>query len=430
MVLLTSSTISVAISSGIICMFTFLLFMSGYVMQQQTVRSLQNALHAPPVPKPTPTLPPQFQKPTVGVVSPVLEVAAIAMGEGDRELGTLDEDLPAEDSTEPVVEMASNLESPEESTVILSQNTASNPDGESSPDSAQVIEDANPDEATSSMTAGRSDMEVPSSESSSELSEPSAPARPLGLAYVLTAAQPSQICSALLFFRQHSQSYKNDNTNPAPTYLLLYPSRWETDPSHEAYTTAISLMRDAQDSLDITYHPVRTIEAWSGLESASTQSQLLGELLRYHWAFDRILYLKTPGLATDIAALDAALSSTPASLRRNWVLLSKKASAREDADPPAMLLSERGIVIPRGELRGRLTVSAGTGSHVGRHASDSDVEATSKRAAYVYFSQEELEYGREEKEWDGGVYEKYERGVKEVCKGSVFAMKKGELRRR
>src|SRR5947207_9103284 len=78
MVLLTSSTISVAISSSIICMFTFLLFLSGYVMQQQTVRSLQDALHAPPVPKPTPTLPPQFRKQAVEGLDTVVEIAAVA----------------------------------------------------------------------------------------------------------------------------------------------------------------------------------------------------------------------------------------------------------------------------------------------------------------------------------------------------------------
>jgi hypothetical protein len=54
--------------------------MSGYVMQQQTVKSLQDALHAPPVPKPTPTLPPQFQKPTAEDVLPVVEVATIVTG--------------------------------------------------------------------------------------------------------------------------------------------------------------------------------------------------------------------------------------------------------------------------------------------------------------------------------------------------------------
>ncbi|MCJ1394353.1 hypothetical protein MMC18_007231 [Xylographa bjoerkii] len=41
------------ISSGIIFIFTSLLFLSGYVLQQQTVRSLQAAIHPPLPPAPT-----------------------------------------------------------------------------------------------------------------------------------------------------------------------------------------------------------------------------------------------------------------------------------------------------------------------------------------------------------------------------------------
>ncbi|RAL12711.1 uncharacterized protein BO97DRAFT_477710 [Aspergillus homomorphus CBS 101889] len=47
MVLLTSSTVSVIISSGVICVFTFALFLSGYVLQQQSVRNIQHAIRAP-----------------------------------------------------------------------------------------------------------------------------------------------------------------------------------------------------------------------------------------------------------------------------------------------------------------------------------------------------------------------------------------------
>jgi hypothetical protein len=429
MVLLASSTISVAISSSIVCIFTFLLFMSGYVMQQQTVKSLQDALHAPPVPKPMPTLPPQFQKPAVESVVPVLEVVAINAGERDRGLGKMDEYLSTGDSAETVIGTAANLYSAEEVAPILDK-TASKPNLDVPPTSLEVIEAATPNEAATSMTTGFPDVAVASSTSPSELREPSALARPLRLTYVLTVTQPSQICSALLFFRQHSQVHKNDKINPATTYLLLYPSRWEADPSHEGYTSALSIMRVAQDSLDIIYHPVRTTEMWAGLESASIQSQLLGELQRYHWGFDRMLYLKTPGLATDITALDTALSSTSVSLRKNWILLSKLSSAsREANDPPIMLMSEKGIVVPRGELRGRLAVSAATGSHADRHVSEMDVEAASKSAAYVYFSQEELEHRREEKEWYGGIFERYERELNEVCKGSGLDRERGELRR-
>ncbi|MCJ1386167.1 hypothetical protein MMC17_009293 [Xylographa soralifera] len=51
--LLTSGQISMTISSGIIFIFTSLLFLSGYVLQQQTVRSLQAAIHPPPLPVPS-----------------------------------------------------------------------------------------------------------------------------------------------------------------------------------------------------------------------------------------------------------------------------------------------------------------------------------------------------------------------------------------
>ncbi|OCT44655.1 hypothetical protein CLCR_06075 [Cladophialophora carrionii] len=71
MVLLTSSTVSAIVSGGVVCLFTFLLFLSGYVLQQQSVRSIQEAIRRPPEPQPVPTLPPQFREPendTFGVV--------------------------------------------------------------------------------------------------------------------------------------------------------------------------------------------------------------------------------------------------------------------------------------------------------------------------------------------------------------------------
>lgn len=48
MVLLTSSTVSVIVSTGVICMFTLLLFLSGYILQQQSVKNIQYALRPPP----------------------------------------------------------------------------------------------------------------------------------------------------------------------------------------------------------------------------------------------------------------------------------------------------------------------------------------------------------------------------------------------
>ncbi|KAL8685590.1 MAG: hypothetical protein Q9218_007664 [Villophora microphyllina] len=64
--LLTSSQISMAISSSIVFIFTSLLFLSGYVLQQQTVRSLQAAIRPQPAvvePPPSPVLAKHFGTP-------------------------------------------------------------------------------------------------------------------------------------------------------------------------------------------------------------------------------------------------------------------------------------------------------------------------------------------------------------------------------
>ncbi|KAF2144330.1 glycosyltransferase family 8 protein [Aplosporella prunicola CBS 121167] len=51
MVMLTGGQVSMAISSGIVVVFTFLLFLAGYILQQQTVRGLQDAIK-PRIPSP------------------------------------------------------------------------------------------------------------------------------------------------------------------------------------------------------------------------------------------------------------------------------------------------------------------------------------------------------------------------------------------
>jgi hypothetical protein len=47
MVLLTASTVSTLFTSSVICLFTLLLFFSGYLLQQQSVRNIQHVLRVP-----------------------------------------------------------------------------------------------------------------------------------------------------------------------------------------------------------------------------------------------------------------------------------------------------------------------------------------------------------------------------------------------
>ncbi|MCJ1309908.1 hypothetical protein MMC25_003569 [Agyrium rufum] len=52
--LLTGGQISMAVTSSVVFLFTTLLFLSGYVLQQQTVRNMQAIIHPTPPPKPSP----------------------------------------------------------------------------------------------------------------------------------------------------------------------------------------------------------------------------------------------------------------------------------------------------------------------------------------------------------------------------------------
>ncbi|KAK3676276.1 hypothetical protein LTR78_004027 [Recurvomyces mirabilis] len=54
-ILLSQSQVSVVVSSGVVLVFTFLLFLSGYVIQQRTITDLQAAIK-PRIPKPPPSL--------------------------------------------------------------------------------------------------------------------------------------------------------------------------------------------------------------------------------------------------------------------------------------------------------------------------------------------------------------------------------------
>ncbi|KAK4162444.1 hypothetical protein QBC43DRAFT_321383 [Cladorrhinum sp. PSN259] len=62
--LLTSGQVSIALSSAIVFFFTLALFLSGYAIQQRTLREIRAAIKAPPKPSPKIFLPDRFKQST------------------------------------------------------------------------------------------------------------------------------------------------------------------------------------------------------------------------------------------------------------------------------------------------------------------------------------------------------------------------------
>lgn len=325
MVLLTSSAVSVVISSGVVCTFTFLLFLSGYVLQQQTVRSLQEAIRRPPEWKPVPTLPPQFRDP-------------------DNETASVSLEQPSDGSEGVIVgdRGAGNegpfLESIQVPVVVQDQDSAH------LKDSSKQTEAGNQD----------SNRELPMQR----------------LAYMFALLEPSYLCSALLFAKEQRSSSR---LAVEPSIVLLYPSTWESD-SSPLYASVLSFMREVQDLYDLIYHPVQINSAWN------VRSQLLGAIQWKRWEYDQALYLRSPGLMLDSQALDAALGSP--NPRKSWAPLSPSSGD----NPDVMLVTDRGLQSPRKEMRSLVESSVSRFSEA--QEGELDTVNLTKNPAYVLFDED------------------------------------------
>ncbi|KAI1631261.1 hypothetical protein F4809DRAFT_180554 [Biscogniauxia mediterranea] len=107
--LLTSSQVSVLLSSGIIVLCGFALFISGYVIQQRTLRDLREAIRPNRIPRPSPKIypPDQDQLSSSHKKRPITELddgTKIALDiPGSEEEGQSGEEAVAEDQNVIVV---------------------------------------------------------------------------------------------------------------------------------------------------------------------------------------------------------------------------------------------------------------------------------------------------------------------------------------
>ncbi|KAK4042170.1 hypothetical protein C8A01DRAFT_44820 [Parachaetomium inaequale] len=83
--LLTSSQVSVAVSSGIVFLCTAALFLSGYVIQQRTLRDLRAAIKPSPRPSPKIFLPDRFKQSTTELADGTIIVLDGGGGGGEEQ---------------------------------------------------------------------------------------------------------------------------------------------------------------------------------------------------------------------------------------------------------------------------------------------------------------------------------------------------------
>lgn len=330
MVLLTSSTVSAIISMGIIVTFTVLLFLSGYVLQQQSVRSIQDAIRPDPYPM------------------------------NHRSPGSPYQNLKRDSYYE---ESYANHKSSASGNYAYLQ--------------------------------------------------------------LLSTPDPSNICSAILFFKHLAT-----NNTPIQDRLFMYPQEWDRVPSNKQpkqVQTALSLLHAACSKYNIWLLPI-DMTAAAGYKVTDTKVLRLGQI--QFMPYDAVLYLQTPGLVLDTGKMDDILLSRPLPGQYDrgrpesfdneaWIPMPLRAE-RDATLPPVYLITVNNVGAGHVEARGHVPnaplsgfghLAAGPRDVKWPRRSGSD---TTQEPGYVFFEHDE--YGNVR--WDENlVYGSWRAQQHEVCEG-------------
>ncbi|KAF3395801.1 hypothetical protein F1880_007085 [Penicillium rolfsii] len=312
MVLLTSSTVSAIVSMGVVCIFSLLLFVSGYVLQQNSVKNIQHALRKPPD-------------------------GAPMKGRGSSGLS---------------FQNAAHKRSLSDSDLGLAGDQ-------------EVLH-------------GSGDR-------------PSGSKGNYAYLQLLSRPDPSDICSAVLFFKQLAT-----NGSVIPDRLFMYPEEWDRMSAKrlgKAGSLALSILRAASIKYGIWLLPIDiSIAVHAGYTMSDTKLLRLGQI--QFMQYDSVLYLQSPGLILDTEKLDQVLLSRPLPLVHDWNRQESydneawtPMSLRPDRDenlPPVYLITVNNVDGGRVQTRTHVpnTDLPGFGNLVIRPA---DFDATGELPGYVYF---------------------------------------------
>lgn len=241
------------------------------------------------------------------------------------------------------------------------------------------------------------------------------------LAYVLSLPNPSDLCSALLFTKQHRES----SIYPASQFniIYLYPHSWETS-TKQVHRDALSLLIQAEHTHSVLLHPVQISKVWSGID---VESQLLSELARNPWIYDRVMYLRLPGILVDTGRLDNTLVSsylTPKIVKEQWTKLRapvrRGAAAAEALRPDVLLFAQgRGLMVPTSEDAKSVTARA-TQNPEERQIGQIEEESLDKDAAFVLFEEDMLKRRRTSGDNPDDLFARFERERQRVCEGTLL----------
>jgi hypothetical protein len=344
MVLLTSSTVSAIVSMGVVGIFTLLLFVSGYVLQQNSVKNIQHALRK------SSDGPPMVGR---GSSGSTFQKPAHKRGLSDSDLGlTGDQEV-----------------------LQGSRGLASGPKG--------------------------------------------------NYAYLqlLSKPDPSDICSAVLFFKQLAT-----NGSAIPDRLFMYPEEWDRMSAKslgKAGALALSILRTASIKYGIWLLPIDVSVALNaGYTMSDTKLLRLGQI--QFMQYDSVLYLQSPGLIMDTEKLDQVLLSQPLPLLHDWSRPESYAneawtpmSLRPDRDetlPPVYLITVNNVDGGRVQTRTHVpnTDLPGFGNLV---IGPADFDGTGELPGYVYF-----ENDRDgQVKWAGNpLFGAWRAQQHEVCEGLEF----------
>ncbi|KAG5305105.1 hypothetical protein I7I50_05394 [Histoplasma capsulatum G186AR] len=251
MVLVTSSTISLAISTSIISLFTLVLFLSGYVLQQKSVRGIQAAISPA-----TQTLLTSWPYAVPGG-SPAGAYAIVNQRKGTFSFPKV---------------------------VVENDGTGGRRGG--------GVGEGGESSSNEGLNTGQYDQGDRYGQKHKQ-------------AYLQMISRPSAsgICSSLLFFKTLTSQSEIQTDK-----VFLYPKSWNQNSPTRSIAEALKILKQHQDEYDIIIHDIDMTDPNYRFPS---NTKLLRKASHKLIHYEKIFYTRSPGVLLDSAKLNKLFFSQP-----------------------------------------------------------------------------------------------------------------------